>query len=172
MRYGAGLDIPVTMCVTALRCSSFACSLRSNHLREQRLSVPGPRPLPSRGHGDSPGLEGACEEGLVAGGRGEEEAGQAALHGQLCSPVLDLQWQPVEGEGHVEPQIVHKLLLQPGKEQCEQGTGMLPHTLPAHARPSACLRGAAGSPPARPGPDTTHLEEKPSLTFSSSTPCT
>lgn len=47
MRYGAGLDIPVTMCVTALHCSSFACSLWSNHLREQRLSVPGPHPLPS-----------------------------------------------------------------------------------------------------------------------------
>lgn len=130
MRYGAGLDIPITMCVTALHCSSFACSLRSNHLREQRLSLPGAHPLPSPcplpSHGDSPGLEGAWEQGLVAGGGGEEEAAQAALHGQDCSPVLELQWQPAEGEGHIELQIVHKLLLQPGKERCEQGTGDIP----------------------------------------------
>lgn len=32
--------------------------------------------------------------------------------------------------------------------------------------------GAAAALAARPGLDTTHLEEKPSLTFSSSTPCT
>lgn len=44
MRYGAGLDIPVTMFITALRCSSFFCSLLSNQLWEPRLSVLGPRP--------------------------------------------------------------------------------------------------------------------------------
>lgn len=49
MRYGAGLDIPVTMFITALRCSSFFCSLLSNQLWEPRLSVLGPRPpVPSR----------------------------------------------------------------------------------------------------------------------------
>jgi len=143
MRYGAGLDIPVMMCVTALHCSAFACSLRSNHLREQRLSTPrprprpSPRPLPPRGRRGSPGLEGAREEGLVAGDGGEEEAGQATLHGQGCSPVLDLQRQPAEGEGHVEPQVVHKLLLQPGKRRCERGTGTLP--TPSLALPSPRL---------------------------------
>lgn len=44
MRYGAGLDIPITMCITALRCSSFVCSLLSYQLWEPRLSVLGPRP--------------------------------------------------------------------------------------------------------------------------------
>lgn len=48
MRYGAGLDIPITMCVTALHCSSFACSLQSNQLWRPRLSVLGPCPPPSR----------------------------------------------------------------------------------------------------------------------------
>lgn len=62
-RYGAGRDIPVTMCVTALHCSSFACSLRSNHLREQRQSGlgshphPYPIPIPS------------CLTGLTVAGR-------------------------------------------------------------------------------------------------------
>lgn len=32
------------------------------------------------------------------------------LHGQGCSPVLDLQRQAAEGEGHVELQLIHKLL--------------------------------------------------------------
>lgn len=54
--------------------------------------------------------------------------------------------------------------------------GMLPHGLPplpfpTHARPLA-PSGAAGALPAQLGTDTTHLEEKPSLTFSSSTSCT
>lgn len=68
MRYGAGLDIPITMCITALRCSSFVCSLLSYQLWEPRLSVLGPRPsvplscpiLSPRGSWpQAPGLTGA-----------------------------------------------------------------------------------------------------------------
>lgn len=131
MRYGAGRDSPVTMWVTALHCSSLVSSSRLNHLWEQRLHCWSPiasisQTLPPCRAGHSLGLEGAWEEGLVAGGRGEEEAEQAVAHGQECSPMLDLQWQPAEGEGHIKLQVFHKLPLQPRKEWHEQCMDTLP----------------------------------------------
>lgn len=101
----------------------------------------------------------------MAGGGGEEEAGQATLHGQGCSPVLDLQRQPAEGEGHVEPQVVHKLLQQPGKEQCEQGMGTLPHALPSlHPAFGTSQRGCQGpASPAGAGHHSLGGEAQPDL---------
>lgn len=44
MRYGAGRDVPVTMWVTALHCSSLVSSLWLNHLWEKRLRCRSPSP--------------------------------------------------------------------------------------------------------------------------------
>lgn len=81
-------------------------------LREPRFA---PRSLPHAQPGHSPQLGTVLQEGHLSREGGEEDVLQVLLCGQLDSPVLHPQGQPVEGESHVEEQVVHKAIQQAGR---------------------------------------------------------
>lgn len=184
MRYGAGLDIPVTMCVTALHCSSFACSLWSNHLREQRLSVPGPHPLPfppppspsisshPAGTGTHWGWKVPVKRDLWQEAEGKRRLDKPRCMARVAARCWTCSGSRLKVKVTSNLRLFTNFFCSLGRSSVSRAQACSPAPSLARAQPSARPSGAAGALPARLGLDATHLEEKPSLTFSSSTLCT